>query len=134
MFTKRKWLERIVGKYSLPEVYCKIANKEYDNFISSIIKKCHSVNSYVLYVYNRASESSVRIKVLNLWYKNGSIKIPYDLELNRFTKEFIEEIESNLNPDYQFQDKAVLSQMLFIFKLLERDEKEAIDYVLRLTS
>lgn len=114
MFTKRKWLERIVGKYSLPEVYCKIANKEYDNFISS--------------------ESSVRIKVLNLWYKNGSIKIPYDLELNRFTKEFVEEIESNLNPDYQFQDKAVLSQILFIFKLLERDEKEAIDYVLRLTS
>ena len=134
MFTKRKWLERIVGKYSLPEVYCKIANKEYDNFISSIIKKCHSVNSYVLYVYNRTSESSVRIKVLNLWYKNGSIKIPYDLELNRFTKEFVEEIESNLNPDYQFQDKAVLSQTLFIFKLLERDEKEAIDYVLRLTS
>lgn len=134
MFIKRKWLERIVGKYSLPEVYCKIANKEYDNFISSIIKKCHSVNSYVLYVYNRASESSVRIKVLNLSYKNGSIKIPYDLELNRFTKEFVGEIESNLNPDYQFQDKAVLSQMLFIFKLLERDEKEAIDYVLRLTS
>lgn len=134
MFTKRKWLEQIVEKYSLPEVYCKIANKECDNFISSIIKKCRSVNSYVLYVYNRASESSMRIKVLNLWYKNGSIKIPYDLELNRFTKEFIEEIESNLNPDYQFQDKAVLSQMLFIFKLLERDEKEAIDYVLRLMS
>lgn len=134
MFTKRKWLERIVGKYSLPEVYCKIANKECDNFISSIIKKCHSANSYVIYVYNRTSESSMRIKVLNLWYKNGSIKIPYNLELNRFTKEFVEEIESNLNPDYQFQDKAVLSQMLFIFKLLERDEKEAIDYVLRLMS
>jgi hypothetical protein len=134
MFTKRKWLERIVGKYSLPEVYCKIANKECDNFISSIIKKCHSANSYVIYVYNRTSESSMRIKVLNLWYKNGSIKIPYNLELNRFTKEFVEEIESNLNPDYQFQDKAALFQMLFIFKLLERDEKEAIDYVLRLMS
>lgn len=38
MFTKRKWLERIVKKYSMPEVYCKIANKEHDNFISSIIK------------------------------------------------------------------------------------------------
>ncbi len=134
MFTKRKWLERIVGKYSLPEVYCKIANKEYDNFISSIIKKCHSVDSYVLYVYNRSSENSVRIRILNLWYRNGSIKIPYDLELNRFTKGFVEEIESKLDPDYQFQDKAALAQTLFIFKLLERDEKEAIDYALRLMS
>lgn len=134
MFTKRKWLERIVGKYSLPEVYCKIANKEYDNFISSIIKKCHSVDSYVLYVYNRSSENSVRIRILNLWYRNGSIKIPYDLELNRFIKEFVEEIESKLDPDYQFQDKAALAQTLFIFKLLERDEKEAIDYALRLMS
>ena len=134
MFTKRKWLERIVGKYSLPEVYCKIANKECDNFISSIIKKCHSVNSYILYVHSGSSEKSMHIRILNLWYKNGSIKIPYDLELNRFTKEFVEEIESNLNPDYQFQDKAASAQMLFIFKLLERDEKEAIDYVLRLMS
>lgn len=134
MFTKRKWLERIVGKYSLPEVYCKIANKEYDNFISSIIKKCHSVNSYILYIHGGSSEKSMHIRILNLWYRNGSIKIPYDLELNRFTKDFIEEIESNLNPDYQFQDKAASAQMLFIFKLLERDEKEAIDYVLRLMS
>ena len=91
MFTKRKWLERIVGKYSLPEVYCKIANKECDNFISSIIKKCHSVNSYILYVHSGSSEKSMHIRILNLWYKNGSIKIPYDLELNRFTKEFVEE-------------------------------------------
>lgn len=134
MFTKRKWLERIVGKYSLPEVYCKIANKEYDNFISSIIKKCHSVNSYIIWTYGGSSENSVRIRVLNLWHRNGSIKIPYDLELNRFTKEFIEEIESKLNPDYEFQDKAAFAQMLFIFKLLERDEKEAIDYALRLMS
>ena len=134
MFIKRKWLERIVGKYSLPEVYCKIANKECDNFISSIIKKCHSVNSYILYVHSGSSEKSMHIRILNLWYRNGSIKIPYDLELNRFTKEFVEEIESNLNPDYQFQDKAALAQILFIFKLLERDEKEAIDYVLRLMS
>nr|DAS92894.1 MAG TPA: hypothetical protein [Caudoviricetes sp.] len=134
MFTKRKWFERIVGKYSMPEVYCKIANKEYDNFISSIIEKCHSVNSYILCIYGGSSENSIRIRILNLWYRNGSIKIPYDLELNRFTKEFIEEIESKLNPDYEFQDKAALAQMLFIFKLLERDEKEAIDYALRLMS
>lgn len=134
MLTKRKWFERIVGKYSLPEVYCKIANKEYDNFISSIIKKCHSVNSYIVYVNAGSSEKSMHIRILNLWHKNGSIKIPYDLELNRFTKEFVEEIESNLNPDYQFQDKAASAQILFIFKLLERDEKEAIDYVLRLMS
>lgn len=134
MFTKRKWLERIIGKYSLPEVYCKIANKEHDNFISSIIKKCHSVNSYIICTYGRSSENSVHIRILNLWYRNGSIKIPYDLELNRLTKEFVEEIESKLNPDYEFQDKAALAQMLFIFKFLERDEKEAIDYVLRLMS
>lgn len=134
MFTKRKRLEQIVEKYSLPEVYCKIANKGHDNFISSIIKKCHSVNSYILCIYGRSSENSMRIRILNLRYRNGSIKIPYDLELNRFTKEFIEEIESKLNPDYEFQDKAALAQMLFIFKLLERDEKEAIDYVLKLMS
>ena len=134
MFTKRKWLERIVGKYSLPEVYCKIANKEHDNFISSIIKKCDSVNSCILCIYGGSSENSMRIRIVNLWHKNGSIKIPYNLELNRFTKEFIEEIKSKLDPDYEFQDKAALAQMLFIFKLLEKDEKEAIDYVLRLMS
>lgn len=134
MFTKRKWLERIVGKYSLPEVYCKIANKEYDNFISSIIKNAipSIVTSFGLMAGHL--KNSVRIRVLNLWHRNGSIKIPYDLELNRFTKEFIEEIESKLNPDYEFQDKAAFAQMLFIFKLLERDEKEVIDYVLRLMS
>lgn len=132
MFTKRKWLERIVGKYSLPEVYCKIANKEYDNFISSIIKKCHSVNSYIIWTYGGSSENSVRIRILNFWYKNGSIKIPYDLELNRLTKELVEEIESKLDLNSEFQDKAALAQTLFIFKILERDEKEAIDYVLRL--
>ena len=134
MFTKRKWLERIVGKYSLPEVYCKIANKECDNFISSIIKKCHSLNSYIICVYNKPSENSMRFRILNLWHRNGSIKIPYDLELNRFTKEFVEEIESKFNPNDEFQDKAALAQMLFVFRLLEKDEKEAIDYVLRLMS
>nr|DAD60651.1 MAG TPA: hypothetical protein [Caudoviricetes sp.] len=134
MFTKRKWLERIVGKYPLPEVYCKIANKEYDNFISSIIKKCHSVNSYIIWTYGGSSGNSVHIRILNLWYKNGSIKIPYDLELNRFTKGFVDEIESKLDPRSEFQDKAALAQILFIFKLLERDEKEAIDHVLRLMS